>query len=167
MRDAFDLLGVEPRFDLDGADLRDRLLTLAAANHPDRHTDPFDQAEAADQLSRVNEAYRTLADPERRANALLARLGGPSKADDKSLPPGLLLEVMEVREELEQAVAAEDHAAIARLRKWATDQRAQRLDSVAKLFATATADPAALVQAVRLELNAWRYFERMLDQMPG
>jgi len=166
MPDPFDTLGVEPRFDLDADDLHRRMIALSAQAHPDRHTDPFEQAQAAEQASLINQAYRTLADPERRANALLARLGGPAKEDDQSLPPDLLIEVMEVREELEEAIAGQDAPTIQRLRAWARQQRTQRLAAVAELFA-AGGDAGSMGKAVRLELNALRYFERMLEQMPA
>jgi len=165
MTDPFDTLGVAPRFDLDSDDLHRRMLTLTGEHHPDRFTDPFEQAEAAERAAQINEAYRTLADPERRANALLTRLGGPAKEDDHTLSPDLLMEVMEVREELETAVESNDADAIERLRRWAVTERAKRLDAVAALFDHG-GEPVVLGKAVRLELNALRYFERMLEQMP-
>ena len=187
MQDPFDILGVEPRFDLDDAELHHRLIALAAEHHPDRHTDPIAQADAAEQAARVNDAYRTLADPERRAQALLARLSECGMGDEGSemseaklhrpsdeapLPPEFLMEMMEIREELETAAAQEDTATIARLRTWAQDQRTQHLRTLTGLFAQlltpARGDSAStLIPKIRLELNILRYIQRMLDQMPS
>ena len=55
-----------------------------------------------------------------------------------------------------------------RLRAWATDRRTGYLAEVARLFADADETNAeATGRAVRLELNALRYIERMLEQLPG
>ncbi len=162
MNDPFATLGVSPRFDLDLDELRQRFLTASAAHHPDRFTDPLDQADAAERSAELNAAYQTLTDPEARANALLALRGGPAAADDKSLPPTLLMEMMEVREELHQAVADQDHATLERLRDWAHQQHARHVDQLAKLFAHDELNG----KAVRLELNAMRYIQRMIEQMP-
>jgi molecular chaperone HscB len=166
----FDILGVPRRFDLDLADLERRFVALSSEHHPDRHTDPIDQADAAEKSSEIGHAYRTLADPESRADALLALRGGPAKGDDQSLPPELLTEVMEVREALEEAIEAQDEAELARLRRWAESQRDDRLSRVGELLDAGDAEApldAEAGKAVRLELNALRYAQRMLDQMPS
>ena len=170
MNDPFATLGVPRRFDLDADELEARFVALSSEHHPDRHTDPIAQADAAERASEIGHAYQTLADPERRANALLALRGGPAKEDDQSLPPDLLMEVMEVREELEEAIANEDEAVLKRLRQWAEQQQKQRLAAIAEAFDTGD-DDAPLDEPtgkrVRLELNALRYAQRMLEQMPA
>lgn len=175
MRDAFDIMDMPRRFDLDQKALHRRFIELSAAHHPDRFTDALDQADAAERAAAINEAYRTLSDPERRAGALLAVLGGAAKEDDKSLPPNLLMEMMEVRERMEEAIAEDDKATLAELRTWAEGQRRAYLDATAKLFDEALraraedagADVSEALGAVRMQLNALRYFERMLEQMPA
>ncbi|MEM8494692.1 MAG: Fe-S protein assembly co-chaperone HscB [Planctomycetota bacterium] len=162
MDDPFSTFKLTPGFDLDLDDLRQHFLAASAEHHPDRFTDPLDQADAAERSAQINQAYQTLIDPEARANALLALRGGPAASDDQSLPPTLLMEVMEIREELEQAVADEDRPTIARLRQWATTAYDQHLTKLSKLFAAQDLDG----KAVRLELNAMRYVQRMLEQMP-
>ena len=161
MSDPFAVLGIEPRFDLDLQALHQRFIAAAAVTHPDRYLDPLEQSEAAARTAEINEAYATLCDPERRANALLLVQGGPAPEDDKSLPPDFLMEMMEVREEMEQAVDKDDEAELRRLRHWADQQRRGHLEQIKTLFAAEDA------QAVRHELNALRYIERMLEQMPA
>ncbi len=166
MDDAFEVLGVEPRFNLDTDALERRMLALSSELHPDRFTDPLDQADAAERIAAVNGAYRALRDPATRAAALLAvrgdgLRGGAVPGDDKALPPELLMEVMEVREALEEAEAAGDAAELARLRAWAEGERDGRLAEVGRLFKREPVDAAA----VRVQLNALRYAERMLEQM--
>jgi DnaJ-domain-containing protein 1 len=163
--DPFTTLGLPPRFDLGPAEVERAYLARVAAAHPDM------RAGADDSSADLNRARRELKDPESRASALLSLLGGPAKEDDKSLPPGLLMEMMEAREELAAAVSAgaRDDAAAERWESWATARRAAHQAAVAELFAKIAALPPAdparepILRAVRVELNAWRYVERMLE----
>lgn len=167
MQDPFDLLGIDPTFALDRQDLEDRFLAASARCHPDRFTDPLDQADAADRMSQLTEAHRVLRDDEQRARALLAiRQGGStgSGGDDQALPPDLLMEMMEVREALDDAVSLDDQDAIEKHRVWAHEKQADYLTSIAKLFEEAPSDTNAA--AIQLQLNGLRYIVRMLEQMP-
>jgi molecular chaperone HscB len=167
MPDPFQTLGLPPRFDLNGADLHAKFIHASAANHPDRYTDPVDQADAAERAAEINHAYAVLSDPERRADALLTLLGGPGKSDDKSLPPDLLMDMMETRERMEEAIAENNRAELDQLRAWANAQRDAHLKKIESLFAdhheTLAPDTA---KSIRLKLNTLRYIQRMLDQMP-
>jgi len=57
--------------------LRDAYRDLARRNHPDRVDDPTKRAAAAGRMAEVNEAWRILGDPRRRADYDLARHPGP------------------------------------------------------------------------------------------
>lgn len=163
--DPFETLGIERRFVIDEDDLRRRFLKASAEMHPDRFPDPIEQADAVEKMSRVTDAYRLLCDPESRARELL-RLSGLEEENNKDkLPPDLLMEVMEVREEMEAAIEASNRDALDRLRAWATDQRRQYLGQIAALLDDGPLDPAKAGQT-RLALNALRYMQRMLEQMP-
>ncbi|XAL99495.1 hypothetical protein OT109_18185 [Phycisphaeraceae bacterium D3-23] len=167
MDDPFGFLGIEPTFELDAAALQARFLAESSRCHPDRFADPLAQADAADRMSRVTQAHRVLRDPESRARALLVLRGGSATPGDdnaKALPPDLLMEVMEVRESLDDAIASEDTAAIEKHRAWAEAERAGRLKKIASLFEQPASEKNAA--ALRLELNALRYIVRMLEQMP-
>ena len=83
-------MGLARRFDITAAEIRRAYLQRAAAVHPDLAGDDAGEAAAA-----LNRAKMVLENPERRANALLALLGGPAKEQDKSLPPGFLMEMMD------------------------------------------------------------------------
>ncbi|MEM6257406.1 MAG: Fe-S protein assembly co-chaperone HscB [Planctomycetota bacterium] len=163
--DPFELFGIERRFALDEAALRRAFLKASAEHHPDRFVDPIEQAEAVESMSRLTEAYRVLSDPESRARAMLAASGLELAEDRDKLPPELLMEVMEVREEMEHAVASVDHEEIERLRRWATQQRAGYLDRLDELFGPGFDQQQAA--SVRLTLNALRYIQRMLEQLPA
>lgn len=167
--DPFEALGLARRFDLDGRDIRAAWLRRAAELHPDRRPGA-DDAEVARSAAILNDAARTLEDPERRADALLVLLGGPAREAEKALPPEFLTEVMAVREALEEAVASGDAARIAAHEAWGEARRAAIIDEVRAAF-DALADPPGrdALRAIRVRLNAWRYIERMLEQIepPG
>lgn len=162
--DPFELFEIDKRFEIDTEQLRKRFLSASAQSHPDRFTDPLDQAEAVERMSRLTDAFRVLTDPESRAHALLRMSGLEAEGDKNKLPPELLMEVMEVREELEAATEASNRAELDRLRSWASERRGQHLAKLAALF-DQTLD-ASKAEQVRLELNALRYMQRMLEQMP-
>jgi len=162
MPDAFDLLNLPAAFDVDPAALETAYLREAAATHPDRFDDPLEQADAADRAAAVTAAHRALKDPEQRARVLLARLGVSTNGAG-SPPPALLMEVMELREELEAALHEQDDDEVARLRGGVDAKRAEHLDRLSELFAVEPPDTDAVVA----ELNALRYMQRTLDQTGG
>lgn len=173
MPDAFDVLGLRVAFDLPLAEIEAAYLARAAGLHPDL---AGGDEEAPRRMAALNEARRTLANPETRAAALLSRLGGKAAEADKSLPPGFLMEMMERREAMEAELAAADAGARAEAEAawdaWGRSARREAADAVAELFAQAQAMPegaarAALLGQVRTRLNAWRYVERLLEQVRG
>jgi molecular chaperone HscB len=167
--DPFAILGLPRRFDLDRDAIERAYLARAAAVHPDLLGAPEDTpGDDTDPASvELNRARQDLGDPETRASVLLALLGGPAKEQDRSLPDGFLAEMMDVREAMEAAKAGGDAPAIARWEAWAADQRAVHMRTVGDLFAglDAAAPNPATMTAIRTRLNAWRYIERMLEQL--
>lgn len=168
--DPFDTLGLPPAFDLDPAALQRAYLQRSAALHPDHAApDPAGGPEAA----ALNDAKAVLEDPERRAEALLIRLGGPARSEDRSLPPAFLPEIMAIREEIEEDRASGDPSRMERWEDWANERRAGHIAAVSRLFAehaaaASEADRAEILRKIRLELNVWRYTERLLEQLePG
>ena len=166
--DPYNILGLSKRFDLDESELQQRFVTLSAEHHPDKFTDPIEQMDAAEKSAEINTAYHTLKDPEQRANALLALMGGPTKEADNSLPPTLLMEMMEIREDMESAMANHDQAKLDKLRQWAKEEREEYLNMISPLFAKAVDGKldTNTAKQIRLHLNGLRYIERMLEQMP-
>lgn len=164
----FATLGVEPQFDLDTDDLHRRFVTASAQVHPDRSTDPEEQMELARQAARINQAYRILADPESRATALLTVLGGENPVDHKELPGGLLEQMLEAREEMDEAQAGDDQARLDELRAWAEAEQQSYIERIATLFDAwhgGTADPDQALHEIRCQLNALRYIKRMIEQL--
>jgi molecular chaperone HscB len=166
--DAFEVLGLVPRFEIDPGELQAAYLARARLVHPD-HAGPGDGAgdrPADGAIAALNAARTQLADPERRANLLLARLGGPAPEADRSLPPGFLAGIMEAREELAAAQDRGDAEAVERWLHWAEARRSEHAARVGALLSSSAASHAVLRDA-RRELNAWRYIERMIEQLDG
>jgi molecular chaperone HscB len=169
--DPFATLGIARRYELDEAELEARYRDLQREFHPDRHV----QAPASARRStlqkavEINEAYRTLRDPQRRAECLLALLGGNAAAaasPDRSADPELLMEMMELREELSEAKAARDVAKVAALA--GNVERAQReaTRELARLFDQLSGEPApsALLPVQQL-VSRLKYYQRFLDEV--
>ena len=154
MDNPFELLGLDPRFDLDRAELERAWLAQSALLHPDLG------GRDADALARLNQARQDLADPERRAGILLSLLGGPSKEADRTLPPDFLAAMMQVQEAIESAEDP-DH-----WRAWAENERQAIIEQVRVAFAELDdpPDPADLA-AIRGRLNQWRYVERIIERL--
>jgi molecular chaperone HscB len=166
MADAFDILGLAPAFEIDAAALRRAFLSRSAELHPD--SGGTGDGGELDAIARLNQAKALLANPERRAELLLGRLGGPGKEQDRSLPEGFLADIMETREAIEAAATEEDRR---RWRAWAQEQRRQFTARAAGLFAHAGSVSAqerpGVLGHLRRELNAWRYIERLIEQLEG
>jgi DnaJ-domain-containing protein 1 len=172
--DPFDLLGLPATFSLTPEQIGRAYLARAASVHPDlsdgsdHDSDDDDRSLNAELL---NQARGILLDTELRAAALLTRLGGPGP-QERAMPPGFLSEMMELRESAEAELVQEGQAARLRWRAWAAERRAAHIARATSLFAKAASatsqDSASVLREIRIELNAWRYIERMIEQLtPG
>lgn len=148
----FDVLGLEPTFDLDLAMLDKRFRELSRAAHPDR-AGTAHLGRAMD----LNAAYRVLRDDIGRAGAVLEARGVSPQDDGTAVEPEFLGEMLEWREALGDARAARDRAALAdleaRVRARYEDERrtlASRLET--------RRDAEA-----RASLGRMRYLRRLLD----
>ena len=105
----FALFGFEPSFEIDQADLEDRLRQASMAWHPDRFALQGEaaQQEAEDKMAAFNDAFPKLRDAPKRAELLLRWLGAaPTQGTDSEAGPEFLMRMMELREEAEEARAS-------------------------------------------------------------
>jgi len=107
----FDFLGFERKLAIDEASLQKRFYELSKKWHPDR----FSRAPAAEQdraleaTSILNDGYRTLKDPVKRAEYLLTEEGFPiGEQRSRDVPPELLEEVFELNMLLEELRAGDE-----------------------------------------------------------
>ena len=157
MTDHYERLGLPRRFSIDPAVLEAAYLDRSRAVHPDFHHAGSGGEQAASETltAAVNEAYTTLKDQFRRAEHLLALLGGPTATEVKDIPPAFLMEMMDLREEIERADAAGKA-------KHETDAK-RRLDVIfsglVPLFEKGE------LFAVRRQLNAAKYLKGLLRDL--
>lgn len=109
MTSPFEVLGLAPTMELDPEALESAYLRMSRATHPDYHQD-LDATTKLDVLARsaaVNDAYRTLKDPWRRAETLISMHDPIAMEKTKTLCPMFLMEAMETREAVAFAVATD------------------------------------------------------------
>ena len=121
----FELFGLPPAFSLDLSRLDAAYRDIQSEVHPDRyaHSGDAERRASMQMTTRVNEAYRALKSPVRRAQHLL-ELNGVDVAfeTNTAMPREFLVEQMELREQLEEARSGSELDAIAR--ELAADKRA-------------------------------------------
>ena len=101
----FQFFGLEPKLRIDAEILQKRFYELSRQWHPDRfgRKSAAEQAEALEATSILNDGYRTLKDPVKRAEYLLKEEGFPiGEQRSKDVPPELLEEVFELNMMLEE-----------------------------------------------------------------
>jgi molecular chaperone HscB len=162
----FEIFGLPTGCDVDTAALHRQYLSLSRGVHPDIREDRSEtvRQQALALSAELNRAYETLRDPVSRAEYLLSMAGGPSPAEDKSVPARLLGEVMTLREEIEEAAAGKDLDALRALRETITARRQAALDEVAALCRAPERDEAVRLQW-RKQLNAIKYWNNLLEQV--
>jgi molecular chaperone HscB len=171
MTDCFERLGLPRRFSIDAAALERAYLAGSRAVHPDYHAAGAgaDLAVSLEASAAVNEAYTTLRDPFSRADHLLGLLGGPTASEHKQMPPAFLAEMLEAREQVEEARG--DPAATDRLEAAFTARFGGLMDQVGQVFARLDATPehdggrANLLAQVRGLLNAAKYARGLLRDL--
>lgn len=178
--DHFGVLGLPRRYDIDVADAESRFRSLSRLFHPDRFAkaEPRARRASLQRSVQLNEAWRTIKDPVRRAEYLLhlagydlGREGGSEgqSAAPLPIPPQLLSEILELREELGDARASEDHARVEAMATAMRERLARSLAVVERALGHATeaseADRRSDWEQAAGELIAIRYFRRFLDEV--
>ena len=112
MTDHFCRFGIDRTFGVDADRLEHRFHELQLQSHPDRHVKEEESRrdEALQESSDINAAYRTLREPIPRAKHLVELYGFPI-SEQKSVPPGLLMTVMEAQEKIAEFESAPDREA--------------------------------------------------------
>jgi molecular chaperone HscB len=99
--DFYSLFHIDRTFGLSLSQLEHTFYSLQSESHPDRHvsSDEDVKARALSDSSDINKAYQTLREKYKRAKYLLS-LYGYQVDQQKSVPPALLMTVMEAQEKL-------------------------------------------------------------------
>jgi molecular chaperone HscB len=111
--DFYEIFGLPRSLNLSLDDLQTRFYQLSRELHPDRFMQKpgAERERALDLSSALNDAYRTLKDPIKRAQYLLALEGFEiGEQRSKDVPPELLEEVFELNMALEEMRSGDDSA---------------------------------------------------------
>lgn len=173
--DFFRVLGIPRAFAVDLADLERRYKDTTKILHPDRfaRADPQARRASLERSVQLNEAWRTLKDPVRRAEYLLSLHGvdigeraaggpgGPSREQPTlPVPQALLIEVMELREALAEAQARKDVPEVEAL----AGKVRGRLDAVMNEVARGFLQSPLDLGAIAALLVTVRYYRRFLEE---
>jgi molecular chaperone HscB len=156
--DPFATLGIEPKFELDLKAVEKRHRDLSRAVHPDRAAG--DRVSAALKASEVNEAWRAVKDPIRRAEALFERAGiAVGERNEPKPSQAFLMHMLEQREALEEAKGARDLPRVHALAEHVQDRADAAERALAAGFEKGGDKP--LVE----KLGELRFYRRFLDEV--
>lgn len=160
----YDFFEIPHRLSLDLKDLEQRFYSLSRKWHPDRFARAAaeDRQQAEDASAILNDGYRTLRDPIKRANYLLKEQGFDiGEQQSKEVPPELLEEVFELNMALEES----DAGAIAKAR--ATFEKMEQVidQQLNTKFQEYDAQPSReLLSQVRSLLNHRKYVTNLVGR---
>jgi molecular chaperone HscB len=160
--DPFATLGLPRSFDVDLVSAEKAHRDLSRALHPDRYVGAgaSERRQALARAVEVNEAWRIVRDPIRRAEALLGLRGAAvAEGGEPKASPDFLMEMLEQREALGEARAARDLGAVRRLAN-AIDGRAREAEASLSL-GFGRGDTASLLTT----LGELKFFRRFLDEV--
>jgi molecular chaperone HscB len=161
--DYFAAFGIKRRLTLDPAELQKTFYDLSRQYHPDRFANlpQSDQQFSLDFTALLNDAWRVLRDPIKRAEYVLTQEGfDVSEQRSRDVPPELLEEVFELNMMLERA-PGRDELLDARRRFEAMRSEIDRKLEVLFRSYDDSEDRAALA-AIRAALNRRRYIQNLM-----
>jgi molecular chaperone HscB len=165
--DPFATLGISATYDVDLKDAEKKHRDLSRALHPDRYVSSG-ASERRDALGRaveVNEAWRIVRDPVRRAEALFTRASiKVGETNEPKASGAFLMDILEQREALADAKAQRDRKAIDALSRDIEARLASTQSALAAGFTSAAGDPARLEPLVP-RLGELRFYRRFLEEV--
>jgi molecular chaperone HscB len=156
--DHFARLGLPAALDLERATLDRAYFALQRQWHPDRFANrpAEERARSSTEAAALNDAYRTLKDPLSRAVYFAGLKGVELPGDGKTIDdPDLLMEAMEAREALHEAITVE---AVDRLAAEARDDMKNSLAGLGGLFLRDDKP------AIRKALLRLRYLDKFAEE---
>ena len=171
MTDYYALFGIPRGLNLSLDDLQKRFYDLSRELHPDRFMQKpeAERQRALDMSSALNDAYRTLKDPIKRAQYLLSQEGfdiGEQRSRD--VPPELLEEVFELNMALEEMRGGDDSARpqLEQAEKNFTGMLAETDRELGALFAKYDgARSRDLLAEIRNVLNRRKYIQNLVTEV--
>jgi molecular chaperone HscB len=153
------LLGLAPAYEVDLAALERAFFERSKAAHPDRVAGATagERVAALSRSRALNDAYQLIKKPVPRAEYLLAR-AGVTIGDNERLDPAFLMEILELREQLAEARAADNTQLVGELAQVMRGRRTEALAVLPGLFA------AGDFPAIKERLILLRYVDRYLEE---
>jgi len=168
--DKFAVLGLPRLFDLHLTRVEETFKSLSRKLHPDRFARalPNERRFSLEQTTLLNDAYRTLKEPVRRAEHLLelrgVRVGEGSKIE---MGPEFLEQAMDDREKLLNA-KAEGGDKVEALAAGVRKKRDETMTNIAQaLRALESGDKPPELGSLAQKLAQLRYYARYLDEVEG
>jgi molecular chaperone HscB len=162
-RNHFDLFGLPPAFHCDATRLDSAYRQLQSEVHPDRFAggSDADQRMALQSSAHVNEAYRALKNPVRRAQYLLQLNGVDTVSEtDTALPLEFLERQLERREQAADAQAEGDVAKLTTLLAAARAESAALENVLAQLL-----DGDRAFAAARMHVRELTFLSKLADDI--
>ncbi|ABK45550.1 co-chaperone Hsc20 [Magnetococcus marinus MC-1] len=165
----FEFLGLPPSYGVDPQALEAACLRLQQQFHPDKFATQADTARryAMEYATRLNEAKQILSAPLQRAIYLLEQLGGTaSHASGGGQDPMFLMEVMELRERLEELDAESETVwdKLEALKHEVTALAEEEIAALSSGFAKQDGDPEWWVVLAR-HIDRLRYHTKFLEEV--
>ena len=170
--DKFAVLGFPRAYDLDERALEESFRALSRKLHPDRfaRATPRERRFSLEQTTILNDAYRTLRDPVKRAEHLLelrgVKVAGEERGAGASMPQEFLEQAMDDREKLLEAKTEGGPEAVERLAQGVRGKKQQTMDEIARVLREERAAEPDLQRTAQL-LARLRYYARYLDDVEG
>ncbi|MGH9611038.1 MAG: Fe-S protein assembly co-chaperone HscB, partial [Bryobacteraceae bacterium] len=169
----FDFFGLDRKLIVDVDGLQERFYELSRQWHPDRFSrrSLAEQTQALEATAILNDGYRTLRDPVKRAEYLLKEEGFPiGEQRSKDVPPELLEEVFELNMMLEEIKSGDESSRpqLQTAREKFAGMRAGTDTQLQSLFAKYDASESRSETAkqalheIRGVLNRRRYIENLI-----
>ncbi|MBF0285509.1 MAG: Fe-S protein assembly co-chaperone HscB [Magnetococcales bacterium] len=169
--DFFHVFGLDHLFDVDATVLEQVYQERQRQLHPDRFAGrpETERRFSVEQAAQINAAYQTLRSPFTRAAYLLKLAGRPASGDGGSIKdPAFLMEIMELREELDaidpHSRGAEER--LRRMRKAMEDRMSGEISAIGAAFRDyfAEGDPQRLNDAGK-RVERLNYYRRYLEEL--
>jgi molecular chaperone HscB len=170
--DRFAVLGLPRKFEVDLGAAEAAYKELSRQLHPDRFAkaDPRARKAALARTVEINDAWRTVKDPLRRADYLLELAGFSLGGDDQkggqtaatkkvAAPPTFLIEILELRDELAEAQRSNDAVKVAFMAEEMRGRAAGAMKTIGAALEAGQFEEGARI------LVALRYYQRFLDEV--
>ena len=167
----FEIFNLPYTYDLDLEQLEERYQQLVLELHPDLYTTSsrLDKKQSRESSAWLNQAYSILHAPSSRAEYLLTLLTHGKKFDQRRLPDGFLEEIFVLQESLEALLTEDpDSSEVADFQREIESRFDQLQTEISEHFSQIekhTTDREKTLDAIQLNLNVGRYFQRLLDRI--